>query len=391
MSMTDVLSKPTYRSTRGRVPVFRPLLNGEEFVITIQEATFQLGENNHDLAALSCTSADLTTTDGLVDSTLSFYYGQAPRTELFTGYITAVDETQAGKGNLSFKLAVMGATQVMQKGQPKFWRNKTISSAVESLSYINGLGFYSHPHTFLWDSLAQTTETDWQMATALAKRVGWSLFNRFGVLLLLDPMLLIRTQGSYATLLSADDRDFEPTENRRLIEFSPSEKGSTVPENMGAKIAYFTDSNDVQVTTETGEFKSFTFVSGHVINSVEEANLYANADTVRTSEWNQKAEARIWGDSDIYPGMCVDVITSNPAAYRNKFDGRWLVRSVRHHMDISQYQTSLLLGRPASDTPVSHDAYRSFWQDAAKSRPTMSIQNKAWLSSWTDPRVRSVL
>ena len=50
-------------------------------------------------------------TDGILDSTLSFFFGQAPRTELFCGYIVNVKEDEAGQGNLTFTLSVFGATQ----------------------------------------------------------------------------------------------------------------------------------------------------------------------------------------------------------------------------------------------------------------------------------------
>ena len=61
--------------------------------------------------------------------------------------------------------------------------------------------------------------------------------------------------------------------------------------------------------------------------------------------WNQQATARIWGDADIYPGMCVDVLTANTAYYRSKYDGRWLVTSPAQDGH-QQFQTLLyLVGR----------------------------------------------
>ena len=391
MSITDLMASPTYRSTRGRVPVYRPLLNGQEFDITVKEAAVILGDNTHETAVLSCSSSTLTNLDGILDSTLSFFFGQAPRTELFCGYITSVSEEDAGKGNLTFSLMVLGATQPMLKGRPRFWRNKTVPAAVESLSYANGLGFHGSSHTHLWGVLAQTSESDWQMAVQYTKRLGWSLFTRYGVLMCMDPNELISTKGAYVTLCSIEKLgDYDITEERRLIEFTPSEKSEEIPENMGTQVAYFSDKGDVQVIKEIGDFKSYRFVNNVVLRNRDEAEIIANAGASRVSEWKQKAEARIWGDADIYPGMCVDVVTANRAYYREKFDGRWLVQSVGHKMDGQQYQTNLRLARPASDTQITQDVYRSFWLEAGRSRPTLSIQDKAWVSSWTNPTLRDV-
>ena len=65
--------------------------------------------------------------------------------------------------------------------------------------------------------------------------------------------------------------DFDITEERRLIEFSPEEKSEDIPENMGSQIAYFSDTGTVQVTKEIGEFKSYRFVNNTVIRNRDEA------------------------------------------------------------------------------------------------------------------------
>ena len=392
MSMTDVSAKPTYRSTRGRVPIFRPMINGTEFDITVKEMSIQLGDHAHDMAVLSCTSATITDTEGMLDSTISFYYGQAPRTELFCGYIVTVTVDQSGKGNLTFVLMVLGVTQVMQKGAPRFWLKRTIPSVVEMLAAYNGLGFHSHVHTHLWGALAQTSETDWKEAVENVKKIGWSLFNRHGILLCHDPNELIRDQGYYTRLVSKDrGEDTIPTEDRYLIEFTPSERSDEVPQNMGTQVAYFTDSGDVQVAKEIGAFKEYKFVTDTVIRNAEEARIFTESAKSKMMDWKQRADARIWGDADIYPGMCVEVITANTQYLRTKYDGRWLVQAVQHKMDTSQYQTYMRLCRPGSDTQITHTTYRPFWQAASKAYPTLSIQDGSWISSWSDPRLRAVI
>jgi hypothetical protein len=389
MSMTDLLSQPTYRSTRGRVPVFRPQLNGEDFPVTITQAAIQHVMGMHDAAILKVSSSELTTTDGIIGSPIAFFYGQAPRTELFCGYVVNIAETQAGKGSLTFAMNVFGATQPMQIGKPRYWTRKTVPAAVENLAYSNALGYHGHDHTHAWGSLAQTSESDWLEAVALTDRLGWGLFNRFGVLMCYDPAKLFQEQGVYATLMSSDNQAFDPVSSRRLIEFHPSEVSDNAPKSLGTKVAYFDNKGNIQIATQRGDYTDYKFRTGLVIGNPDEAVIYTSASKV--PDWKQQAEATMWGDVDIFPGMLVDVVTMNTRYLQAQYDGRWLVHTANHMMDSQQFQTQLLMSRPASDAPVSHGSYRSYWEEAGKSRPTLSLQEGKWISSWTDLRVRDVL
>jgi len=390
MTMTDLLPSVTARSTKGRVPVFRPLLKGEEFPVKFTSAKIVCAVGAHEAATLSCTSTELTTTDGLTNKPISFLYGQAPRTETFCGYIVDVGETRAGQGSISFDLQVLGVTQPMQVGQPRFWTNRTIPSAVEATAFSSKLGFDGHTHPFVWRSLAQTSESDWTYVTQLVDRIGWGIFNRYGVVMCYDPLKLFQDQGVYASLVSSQDQDFDPTADRRLIEFNPTEASDLIPQTLGHKLAYFTDAGQVQVLKEIGDFQKYVFVSNRVIRNAEEAELYADSSS-ETDKWKQMALARMWGDADIYPGMCIDVVTTNARYLRQKFDGRWLVTGTTHSMDAQQYQTMLLLRRPGSSTVVTQNPYQGFWTTAKRPRPTLSIINDEWVSSWTNSYAGSVL
>jgi len=394
VSITDILSQPQYRSTKGRVPVFRPTLNGEEFVVTFTNAKVALSEKQHDVAIVSCTSTVLTTTDGLIDQPFSFYYGQAPRTELFCGYIVAATVDQSGQGILTFTMIVLGPTKVMQEGKPRFWLNKSAAGVVQNLAYTSLLGYTGHADTHLWRTFSQTDESDWTACLNAAARLGWSIYSRYGVVMCYDPAVQIRENGSYATLMSSQDVDFDVTADRRLIEFTPQETSSEEPKSFGRRIAYFGAEGQVLTASQLGDFKQYMFLTGFVIDSTEDAQVYTNAPLSNPDNWNQSATARIWGDSDIYPGMCIDVVTTNTAYLRSKFDGRWLVRQVQHTMDTQQYQTMLTLARPDNKVQVSQAAYVPFWQEPQttfKARPGLFIQDGGWVSTVTDPRVRDTL
>ena len=390
-SLTDLTTTSDSRSTKGRCPVFRLRMNGEQFDVTVQSANLSFTEGDHESGTLTCTTSVFSTTETFVDSSISFYFGQAPRTELFCGYITNVTVNQAGVGNLTFSIDVLGVTKPMQGVSPRFWANRTIPSLVKTLSYLNGLGYVGHDHPYVWPSFAQTSDSDWATAVATADRLGWSIFTRYGIVMCYDPINLFRNNGSYATLMSSQDQDYKPGDARRLIEFNPNEQSTTDPTNMGPEVAYFGDDQRVTVAKADGDYKQYRFLTSYVIRSDEEAKLYVNSANSRLTQWLQYAQARIWGDADIYPGMCIDVVTTNTALNQgNKFDGRWLVRSAVHQMDTSSYQTNLLLSRPDNVSDVSVLPYRTFWADQSKARPILYIQDGLWMSSWTDLRVRDV-
>src|SRR5262245_16671866 len=174
--MTNLDTTPvTARDTRGITPVGRIMLNGETLNIRVNEATISFVSNQHDQAKLTCTSTELESTEGMLDSVFSFAFGQAPRIETFQGYIVDVSEEQDSQGLLSFVLTVLGPSKMMFEGAPRYWVNQNIPGAVQNLAYRNLLGFAGHSHTHVWPALAQTQESDWQMITRLASRIGFKI------------------------------------------------------------------------------------------------------------------------------------------------------------------------------------------------------------------------
>lgn len=423
MSMMDMLGsqQSTGRSTRGRTPVFRMVLNADPLDVTVQEMTMTTGENMHDTVVITVSSAERTTTDGILESPISFLYGMAPRTEVFSGYVTAVTEVQNDSGVLTWTMGIVGPTKTMQTGVPRFWPNRTIPSAVETLSYISYLGYAGHAHDHVWPALAQTDSSDWQMVVALARRLGWSVFNRYGIVQLYDPLQLFRDQGVIATLVSETYTLAKSSldDERTLLEFDPTEEAETSTDQQGLKVAYFND-GQMQVALQRGDHTNYRFLNDFVIRNAEEASIYVNSDDSDCSNWPQQAKARIMGNANIFPGMCVDVLTTNPKFYTGKFNGRWFVRGVQHHMDKQDFQSNLMLARPDSTSQVFAGGYVPFWQALTRPRPTLALSHtmtlpspiytlglvpdiekmptiepdtpgtNVWMSSWNNSNVRSV-
>lgn len=420
MSMMEMLgsAQTSGRATSGRTPVYRIMLTGEPLDVIVQEMSMTMGENMHDTVDMTVTSSERTTTAGILDQPISFLFGLAPKTEVFCGYVTSVTEKQNESGVLTWSMTLVGPTKPMQTGNPRFWNNRTIPSAVETLSYISYLGYTGHAHTHVWSALAQSDDSDWKMAVALATRLGWSVFNRYGIVMLYDPLLLFKDQGSAATLIS-ESYTLAKTmldEERVLLEFSPIEEAESSSEQQGFKVAYF-NSNELQVAMQKGEHSNYRFITEFVIRNAEEAALYVNAKESDSSRWGQTAGARIMGNATLYPGMTVEVMTTNSKTYTGKYNGRWLIRAVQHKMDRQSFQSNLMLARPDGKMPVTSAGYIPFWQTAAKSRPTLTLSGTmslmqplhtigitplpqitvdpvadagVWISSWSNSTVRSV-
>ena len=388
--MTDIQQVSTQaRNTRGRTPVYSILLNEEEFDITVHELSVSYSEGMHDVATIRAQSTELEDTEGMADSLISFRFGQSPRIEHFQGYVVDVKEEQGSQGALTFTLSLLGATKVMFEGLPHWWSDKAITSALRDLANKNGLGFTGHTHSHLWKALAQTQESDWAFANSLSKVIGWALFNRYGVVLSYHPGDLFDQSGEFARLVSGEIND--PQRDRYLLDFKPAEAADIIEQNLGAKYGYLTTNQTVQIGTQPGDFKGYLFDPTKVIRDQDEAAVYVTSADTTMDTWKQQAIARIWGDADIYPGMCVEIVTTNRRFMRDKYDGKWMVRAVGQQADRQQYQTALYLCRPRS-TPVSGLSYQPFWQvGTTRARPTLKAIEGKWVSSWNNQTLASIL
>jgi hypothetical protein len=377
------------------------MLNGEPLEVLPQSATMASGEGAHDQATITVSSSTLTTTEGLVDKPISFRWGATGRVEGFNGYVMDVkEETAQGSGiSLTFTMSILGATKAMFDGAPKFWSNKSIPSAVRDLASKNQLGYSGHDHAYVWAALAQTNESDWRFVTKLAERIGWIITNRYGVVLCHDPVKLFTESGMVTRCVMGGATGANLQADRILLDFQPVEEADALYSNLGTEYGYFTSSQSVQIARQPGLFRGYTFGTEVVVRDQDAAKVYTDAGNVDIDRWKQYALARIWGDADIYPGMCVEIVTTNKQYLKTKYDGKWLVRQVSHSMDRQSFQTLLSLARPSGKAQVSTPSYVPFWQDASvRAKPVLNLsrtstpdENPAWVSSWSEKSIASIL
>jgi hypothetical protein len=203
------------------------------------------------------------------------------------------------------------------------------------------------------------------------------------VVLFYDPGKLFKESGTYTRLMSNLD-DLGSTD-RNMLSFDATEAGEILQGNLGMRIGYFTTSDSVQVSKQSGEFKGYLFDTDPIVRNQTEAAEYILSLDTSWNDWTDNGIARIWGDADLYPGMVVEVVTANPRYRFVKADGRWLVRSVGHQADRQQFQTILFLTRPDRNVIPTDNIYRAFWEDepsGAKAKPKVSLVEDRWVSSW---------
>lgn len=396
MSDINLAARTTGRSTRGRTPVWRVMIDGVEQDVTAQSCRIEMGKGHHDLATLDLTSTDRTDVEGLINKPLSFVFGSSPRLETFYGYVLGAEEVTSSDNVLNFVLVLGGSSIPLQDGEPRFFRNRTIPQVVRQVVLGAGLGSYGQDDAddFAWPTIAQTSESDWQLCTKLADRIGWWLIVRHGAVGVFNPVSLLTDEGAYAVLESSTDELADNTSVRRLVSFDPQEVGDETPDTLRSRFAFLEDGSNRLVKVEQQDDPTRLLrkrqLTRLVVHSRGEADAHLAAENLKDRMMEQKAEARLWGEADLHPGMSVDVRTSNTRYYNRMFNGRWLIAAVTHILDRSQFQTQLKLERPDSffvqDTP-----YRSLWERDGRPKPSMYADADGhWVSSWSNARVGSV-
>lgn len=401
--MADSSFDPTFLN----IPIRALTINGSTFPIVTREATIIRGVNKHDTMELSCLLPGQITFDGkvripldeaqpasgtrdvdvqtLVRQPVSFVYGVSPQTEQFVGYITQVQQEEKFKEGLNLKLTLTGASLVLQKVIRRFDTLVTVPNAVSNRVNAQWLGFYGDPHTFVWPTLAQTIETDWEMCVKLADSIGYLIFPWGAVVRAQDPRLLFK-QFPYTLLTTSDDL---LESDRKLMDFNPMEQSSDLLDKQGLEVFFFDPNGKVVSLRQnlTGNSPLWTPFTERAVESREEAQVILNAAESSVLRWQQQASARIRGDAAIYPGLIVDVAAGGT---NFNFNGRWLVVQVSHSMNRQAFQTELRLTRPLHIPSSAGSIFQHWWTTAGMAKPTAWLREGQWFSSLSNPAVRAV-
>ena len=390
------------------IPIRSLYISGGVFPVVVREAAVKRGNAAHDTVELSVLVQGEMTFDGKVripldekDTTagtrdvateslegqpVSFVYGVSPWVETFYGYIMSVTPDQKFKQGLNYVISMSGSTLFCQQVNRRFYTNQTDTELVQRVADRASLGFITNTTTsYRWPSLGVTTQTDWELASALTNRAGCLLFNWGGVIRMVDPMVLFK-EYPFTTLTSSDDL---LETDRKLMDFKPTSR--TVNQIATRPLEFFFFDRDGQVVsfqqTKAGYHGPLLPYSQSPVLSREEAEIFGKSMENSTSRWLHNATARIKGDASIYPGVTVNVNTGTKEATA-KFNGRWLVMAVSHSMKRDAFNTELTLTRPGDTIPaLTKPTFDHFWRASDKPRPVLYLRDTRWFSSWANPYV----
>jgi hypothetical protein len=393
------------------IPIRALFINGALFPVVVREVTVSRSAGAHDAISMSVLIQGELTFDGnlrlpvdeptalsrtrdvspqsLPGQPVNFTYGVAPQVEQFYGYVVSITPDQQFKQGLNFVITMVGATLALQQVNRRFYTNVSIPQLVKKCVDRAGLGFDLAVSDsivgYQWPSLGVTTETDWSLINGLANWAGCLVFNWNGVVRLADAAELFRMYP-FTSLVSSDD---VLESDRKLMDFKPTEQ-TAEQVSKAPQVFYFFDGSGTvvshkQPTTDSNP-QHVPFYNSPVKNR-QEAELYSNASAKSMSRWLQNATARIKGDASIYPGVTVEINTGTRSATA-KYNGRWLVVSVKHSMKRDAFATELALVRPGASIPtLVKSSFEHFWRNSPKARPALALRSDKWMSSWAEPYV----
>ena len=391
------------------IPIRTLYISGSALSVVVREATIKRSHGRHDSADLSVLIDGELTFDGnaritlqsgdtnagaqsaavesLVGQPVSFVYGVSPQVETFYGYVTEVVPAQQFKQGLNYTIRMTGSTFSCQRIYQAFYVNLTDTEIAKQAADRSSHGFYTNANlTYRWPSVGVTQYTDWELLNALSSRNGCLLFNWGGVIRMEESRALFK-QYPFTTLVSSDDL---LESSRKLMDFTPVAKGVNQVNTRPMEFFFFDRNGQVVSHKSDPNRPVSTPYSSEPIFSREEAELSAQSLSNTVSRWLHTATARVRGDASIYPGVTVDVNTGTRSSTA-KFNGRWLVLQVSHSMQRDAFATELTLARPGDLIPaLTKSNFDHFWRSTERPRPTVTLRNSRWVSSWASPNTEAV-
>lgn len=370
----------------GRITINEELLNKSQAELIQVVVTNGNGEHEE---AIITTQLDKEKMDSLVDKVVTFTFGQRGGLHTFFGYVSRINPSRNYQTDTVADIVCLGTTWVLRTGRPRFFTNQQVPQVGAAIVSSGNLGYLANGGGYAWPSLAQSDDSDWAFLSDLAVRAGRMLVQRRGVVMLLDPLRILREEGPYLQLLKGDDI-LDTT--RQLLDFQPTSTSANLRENVRPTFGYF-QGGVASLTHPVGA--PFVFNADFPVESKEMADAYDESWYRKVSFWNQSASARIQGNATITAGVMVSIHLTGTTQIRNDYDGMWLVTRVTHSITHNSFQTQLDLARDDKDQTQRRanvsSVFPGFFHGAKPGDPNVLLSvvdtgNKRWVSSWKTPQ-----
>lgn len=383
-------------------------VNDRSILATPTSAQITAKENEHDTASVFVvTGARSTDFAQLPDQRIEFEYGNPGNRSLFQGYVNSVMPQKRAVGNQvisSQEIFCYGASMVLKGNKPRFFTSLTLTQMMQRIVNEANLGFNDEYHndTLVWRTLAQTSETDWEMLLALSGRLAASIIYDQGVIRLINYRDIAYRQLPTRLLKSVPlDPDFSQAElegrgSGAVVEYTPTNSALRDPTFRTPTTAYLAGKSAVLMTpplsTLTSGYSPSRATWGSALVPRFSTSMPAlsqqEAELIQQGFYNppfpQGATVRIMGDATAAPGTVVQISSSDRGQTMTPtYDGMWYVSGVEHQMGINRrFYTVLTLARSANRGKNWYQ-YRPFWLGDRRSAPALRASGTGqWISNW---------
>lgn len=292
-------------------------------------------------------------------------WGTSPATtETFVGYVVSPELLSALEGGqdqyivgqmIDVRYTLLGATKGLQTARTATWQQCTVAYMAQKIAAANGLAAVTDPHSRVFDTRMQASESDFRFLQARAAEVGYRLSVDGTTLYLTDPRRALVSSspefrqsrapgmGDSMQLFQAVSGETDPAGAIR------AQHTAVAVTARGAVSSAQTQSSRVDPLTGSPVVPQVgRYANGYVSASYADAQAVTSAAALGDLWWVHAA-ATTDGDVRLKPGC---VVTLTGSALTTQYTGAWMTRSAHHRLVVSQldaqfstYYVDLTLGR----------------------------------------------
>lgn len=348
--------------------------------IRVDSARFMMTRGMHEFATITFTPSTTERLPLASDLPIRAVFGESPGNQReFIGYVHHLPLDTKARATESLTVGVAGPTIVMQTAGSgtRSWSGMTVPTVLTELAHRYRFSIFCDESNAVWPSLSQSPDqTDWQLFTSLAQRIGFDVLAKGTDLEVVDPVKVLTRARNLVTI---DMRPTRGTAYRGEFVFgNRSPRGGMLATR---KLSY---PGLGMVGVETSE--PLTPVLGSVqFDPPTEQRVLATALTqfeakaildgmAKANLFVLEAKVKVGGDARLAPGGLVNVVGTG-----NESDGLWYVTSVDHVIDKGEYTCDLVLGRDS--VGKTRRAITGLFS-TRRVPPATLLPSRKWVASW---------
>lgn len=273
----------------------------------------------------------------------------------FTGYIHHIEPNHS-PGNNFTEVVIIGASFPLKQATQKVFRDYTADQVCRDIAVKHGLAYYGVPHPRIFEQIAHTGSTDWQILVRLAKQIGYTLRTQ-NTELYFEPILEdfknYRTEASRfvmrteSNILGSSLYSFKPIISESISFDGDDMKAAHAIQGVDrlAKVPVsITKQKRPAKTKAKSQYEMFDrFNTNIVAPNAQVAAFEAEAAELRAS-FPYRGVATVLGEPDLRPNMPVYL-----DGIGNTYSGFWVILGTQHKIveterNVFTYTTELYVG-----------------------------------------------